>query len=246
MRRSILGWVAAAMLAAAGPASAVSGFGVAPIRMELSAKMPRASFTLTNAGEVPIVVQSQPLAWSQAEGDDRYEDTDAIVVNPPIARIEPGRSQVVRIALRAPPDEHRETAFRMMFTEVPQPETASSQPMLGNLTVVRRMDVPVYVAPVAGQVAAKGHVAAKMDGDVVRLEFRNSGTGHWRLTDLEVDGLEHNKTAQLPQFLVVLPGSKRVVEIPIPPQTDASAIRVRAESAGGGLDAQVPVEKRPR
>jgi len=246
MRHGIAGLTFAALLASPLAAHASSGFGVSPVRMEISAKLPRASFTLTNAGDVPIVIQSQPLAWSQVDGGDRYEETDAFVVNPPIARIAPGQTQVVRVALRTPPDEARETSYRMMFTEVPQPETAASQPSMGSLKVVRRMDVPMYVAPMSGTAAAKGEVAARVDGDVLTLEFANRGTAHWRLADLEVDGLDNDKTAQLPQVMVVLPGAKRVFEIPRTPGASEAALRVRAETAGGKLDVQVPREMRAR
>src|SRR5690606_30796718 len=75
---------AVVMFGAAQAAWAASGFGVSPLRLDLSASKPMASYTLTNSGDTPVVIQAQPRAWRQEHGRDVLGDTRAFLVNPAI------------------------------------------------------------------------------------------------------------------------------------------------------------------
>src|SRR5690606_27264334 len=136
-----------------------------------SAQAPMGAFTLVNSGDVPVVVQAQPITWRQADGRDLQEPTRALLVNPAIVSLAPGERQVVRAALRAAPDRRAETGYRMLFTEVPQ---AGSGPSAGSaVRIIKRMDVPVFVAPIAGEAKAAGAVAVEATGDLLGVSFSN-------------------------------------------------------------------------
>lgn len=223
-----------ALLGFAHGAWAGSGFGVSPLRLDLSAPRPMAAFTLTNSGDVPVVIQAQPRAWRQVDGVDVSEPTRALLVNPAIVSLEPGQSQMVRVALRAAPDRRLESGYRMFFTEVPQTGDAASaeKPQTTNIRIVKRMDVPVFVAPVEGEPKPDGRIGAQTKADSLRLDFENSGTGHWRLGELRVFDAASGEALANPTVVSVLPGGARHIELLLRGRPAPDAIVVKADVNG--------------
>ena len=221
---------------------AASGFGISPLRLDLSAAKPMASYVLTNSGDGPVVIQAQPRAWRQQQGRDVLEDTRAFLVNPAIVRLAPGESQVVRIALRAAPDRERETGYRMHFTEVPQPGEPEGPGGTLNVRLVKRMDLPVFVAPIAGDARPRGSLKASVDGATLRLLASNDGTAHWRLGELVVSDAGTGKALGNPLVVSVLPGGMRAVEIPLQGRATPEAVVVRADAEGEAFEARLQVD----
>jgi fimbrial chaperone protein len=235
--------VACALATLVQGASAASGFGVSPLRLELSAAKPMASFTLTNSGDTPVVIQAQPRQWRQVDGQDVHEATRALLVNPAIVSLKPGESQVVRVALRGAADAERETGFRMFFTEVPQAAPTDAAPAGGmNIRIVKRMDVPVFVAPVAGQAKPAGELRASAAGASLRLDFGNSGTAHWRLGELEVLDARTGEPFGNPTVVSVLPGGMRRIVLPMRGRAVPASIAVKADAGGHPYRAEVEVQ----
>jgi len=234
----LIGLVVAATAARAG-----SGFGVSPLRLELSAAQPMAAFTVTNAGAGPVVVQAQARAWRQVDGQDVNEPTRALLVNPGIVRLGPGESQVVRIALRAAPDRERETGYRMHFTEVPQADANAPEAARLALKLVKRMDVPVFVAPIAGRSAPAGELRAVATPGTLTLEFANGGTGHWRLSDLHVSDERTGQVLGDRAVVSVLPGGTRQLSLPVDDSAVPGRILVKADAGGHGFESRIAVER---
>lgn len=241
LRRAL---AAVVMFGAAQVAWAASGFGVSPLRLDLSASKPMASYTLTNSGDTPVVIQAQPRAWRQEHGRDVLGDTRAFLVNPAIVRLEPGESQVVRIALRAAPDRERETGYRMHFTEVPQPDEGAKADSALSVRLVKRMDLPVFVAPISGPARPRGTLKAHVQGSTLHLQASNEGLAHWRLGELVVSDVGTGKALGNPLVVSVLPGGMREIEIPLKDGAIPTVVEVKAEAAGGPFDARVAVETR--
>ena len=231
-----------ALFGAATAARAASGFGVSPLRLELSAAQPMAAFTVTNAGAGPVVVQAQARAWRQVDGQDVNEPTRALLVNPGIVRLGPGESQVVRIALRAAPDRERETGYRMHFTEVPQPDVDAPEAGRLALRLVKRMDVPVFVAPVTGLPAPAGELRAVATAGTLTLAFANGGTGHWRLSELHVSDEQTGRVIGDRAVVSVLPGGIRQLRLPVDDDAVPARIIVRAEAGGEPFESRLGVE----
>lgn len=236
--------LAAVALLGLAPASwAASGFGISPLRLDLSAAKPMASYVLTNSGDVPVVIQAQPRAWRQEQGRDVLGDTRAFLVNPAIVRLQPGESQVIRVALRAAPDRERETGYRMHFTEVPQADEPAKTEGAMSVRLVKRMDLPVFVAPVAGEPRPRGALKASVEGTTLRLLASNDGTGHWRLGDLVVADAATGSVLGNPLVVSVLPGGMRAVEIPLKNGATPAAVTVKGDAGGEAFEARIPVEK---
>lgn len=112
---------AALLLAVLSPAVVAGGFQVSPTIVELAPGGKTASYQLHNRGTEPVSVQVDVMAWSQ-DGTEKLVAATDVVVAPRIATLAPGKSQLVRIALRAPAPTGR--AYRVKLREVPPLPTA--------------------------------------------------------------------------------------------------------------------------
>lgn len=97
-----------------GTTSAVT---ISPVLVELSPARRVVSITITNSGDAAVAFQTSVRRWTQADNGDRYEDSDELIVVPPIADIPAGSSQIFRVTPRRPPGAE-ERAYRLVFEDV--------------------------------------------------------------------------------------------------------------------------------
>lgn len=113
-------FASAALLAAAAPVAMAGGnLQVGSTRVELAAGARATRLVLRNDGDAPVGAQVRVYAWSQPEGDDRLDETAAIALSPPIARIAPGQEQIVRIVRQGPAPSGHDATYRVVAEEVP-------------------------------------------------------------------------------------------------------------------------------
>ncbi len=164
------------------------------------------------------------------------------LVNPAIVSLAPGERQVVRVALRAAPDRRAETGYRMLFTEVPQ--AGDSPSGASTVRIIKRMDVPVFVAPVDGAPRSAGAIAAQTTGDLLDLSFSNEGTGHWRLGDLKVLDATSGATLGPTTLVSVLPGGMRRLELRLGARRAPEKVVVEADVDGQPFRTELAVGRR--
>ncbi|MEP6609627.1 MAG: fimbria/pilus periplasmic chaperone [Burkholderiaceae bacterium] len=218
----------------AGIASAQSSFTVTPLRVDLSVKAPAAVVEVINTSPGPLTIQVQQRAWIQANGSDGQADVRDLIVNPSIFTMQRGEKQVVRVALRSAPDARIERAYRLLVSEVPVPQIATT-PDASGFRIALRMDLPLLVAPLQ---AAQPNATYLYDFENSRLIVRNSGARHVRYTDAVVLQAGR-KVAELPIF-TVLAGGARHFDVPKERIHAGSELRLQAESNAGPVDAAVP------
>jgi fimbrial chaperone protein len=126
---------------AAGTVDAVT---IAPVLVELSPARRIVSVTVTNPSDSAVSFQADVLAWSQPNGQDRFEETDDLMVVPPIASIAAGASQIFRITPRTPPSS-REQAYRLILEDVTPESAGPANSATVNIRV--RHSLPVFVSP---------------------------------------------------------------------------------------------------
>jgi fimbrial chaperone protein len=232
----------AASLLATSTALAGS-LSVSPIRIEIAAGQRSVTLIVRNDGEQTTVVQTQLMAWSQGDNEDRLEPTTDLLASPPIFELVPGGVQIVRLALRRPADADRERAYRIVVSEVPGPP----QPGFTGATFALRLSLPVFVdaavAKSAPQLAWSG--AGGADGGI-ELTATNTGTRHIQLRTVDVlhDGPGVDGRHAGPWY--VLPGQRRSVTIaPLPGRTIATdRVRIHADTDAGIVAADVALDPR--
>ncbi|WP_428424081.1 fimbrial biogenesis chaperone [Methylibium sp.] len=191
MKQSARRWMAALLLpllaAACGDARAAS-LHVAPLRVVLTSDHRVASLTLGNSDNTEVAVQVEVLAWSQRNGEDVYEPTRDVLVNPSIFRV-PGRGQqIVRLGLQVPPTD-TERSYRVFLQQLPGDQALPQDAGGGaRLQTLLRIGLPVFVPAITARQDLQWRLVsiapAAPDGATHLLSIDNRGTQHLQLTRL--------------------------------------------------------------
>ncbi|HEU4622422.1 MAG TPA: fimbria/pilus periplasmic chaperone [Burkholderiaceae bacterium] len=212
---------------------------VAPLRTELSARRPTSALTVSNRADQPATLHVRAYVWTQENGEDRLEDTEALIVSPPIFTVHAGRAQTLRIGLRDPDADttgERERAYRIVIEEVP-----NDSPDATGVRMILRMSLPIFVRP------AQAPAQAQMDWRVVRnergwqLEAANRGQAHAQLVNVRMNAPDRDEPiAAIESPTYVLPGAaKRWDLAPNPALVPGSPLRIEARTLTDRFDASV-------
>lgn len=231
-------WLLLAALSHASIAAAGS-LRIDPVRVALSAEQPTATLTIENAGTEAALVHAQLMSWTQPDGIDRYESSRELLVSPAVFELAPGAQQIVRVGLRHPKRDDGEQAYRLFVQEVPRPSATPT-----GMRVMLRLGVPVFVAARAADGPRVAWQCRNAGGEV-RLEARNVGARHQRLTAVQViDAATHSVLDQREDLVYLLPSAtwRLALNRTAAERVSAgAAIAVRTFATGSEATADVPL-----
>ncbi len=188
-----------AALLAATPA--LSGtLQINPVLVEISPDRRTATVTVRNADPSPVTIRAYPLAWSQSNNEDEFGETAAIIVSPPVATIDPGATQSIRVGLRRA--DATPTPYRLIVEEVP--EAAPD----GGIKVALRLNLPLYSMMAAGEASDLVWSAHRSRTGWI-IEAENRGTGYVRADAALATRSTGLAFADGTSFGTVLPGARR-------------------------------------
>jgi fimbrial chaperone protein len=186
-------------VAAGSPASAGS-FKINPVNLSIPADRSTTSLTLTNTANEPVSVRAVTYRWSQPGGQDVYNDTNNVIVSPPIFTLGPGQSQLVRVGLR---ERRSGEAYRVVFEEIP------SRGSTGTLIqVALRLNLPLFVETAGGKPNVQWQAWRDATGQIT-LEASNSGTRYQKVLAISTDAGAGRELPLTRETGVVLPTSSR-------------------------------------
>ena len=220
----------AAALAVATPALAGS-LQVDPIRLEINAGRRTATLRVRNQDQAPVTIRAYPLAWSQVDGEDHYEESSAVIVSPPIFTIPAGGSQLIRVGLRRPSTEAR--AYRLIVEEVPQ---ASPD---GGVQVALRLNLPLFAMMDSGDASQLSWAASRASDGGWTLEATNRGATYVRVELAAAEAATGVDLDSSTNFGVILPGSRRRWAIGARPAMLDQGRFNSIQRANGGAQAQL-------
>jgi fimbrial chaperone protein len=203
-------WVMAISMGVAPLAALAANISVFPLRGELSQAKTTEVFTVRNQGNEPVVVQATVVKWSQKDGKEVLEPTREVLVAPAVIEVPGNESQIVRIAVRRPPDANKEDTFRLLIQEVPKRRDAKDT----QLTFALNISLPVFYTAIAGP--AQGNLQVnglKSIGSAKKqlaLDVSNIGNGHVQVTSIRAAD-DSGQIAALSSMFYVLPNQKRNV-----------------------------------
>jgi fimbrial chaperone protein len=180
MRRTfpLAACAALTLTAAAGlPPAAAGTLQVNPVLVEIGAARRTGSVTVHNVEDVPVTIRAYPLAWRQADGEDHYDETSAIIVSPPVFTIPPGGTQIVRVGQRGAAAAPQ--PYRLIIEEVPEASQGTG------IRVALRLNLPLYSRLSAGAPADLRWSAARQGDGQWAIEARNAGAG-WVRVDARI------------------------------------------------------------
>ena len=229
---------ASACLAAAlgTPAPALAGsLQVDPIRLEINAGRRTATLRVTNQEQSPVAIRAYALTWSQVDGEDRYEETSAVIVSPPIFTIPAGATQLIRVGLRNPAGDPR--AYRLMVEEVPQASPG------GGVRVALRLNLPLFVSIEPGTNAELSWSASRGADGRWTVEATNRGRNYVRVEPAAAEAATGVDFAAGTNLGVVLPGSSRRWEVGNEPAILDRPRFASIQRVAGRSDAQPAVRR---
>jgi fimbrial chaperone protein len=151
-----------------------------PVNPTIAADQQASALWLENRGDTPVTLQ--------ADGADQYADQDQVVASPPIATVQPGKRQLVRLIRRTPANQNSEHAYRLLIDQLPQPfDEKGERAQSAQLSIQMRYSVPLFTYGAQPTVPASQLSARVTLVDGKRfVEIHNAGSMHARLTNLRL------------------------------------------------------------
>nr|WP_224794817.1 molecular chaperone [Pseudomonas fluorescens] len=226
--------------------NAASSVLIWPIDPVLEADQQASALWLENRGSETANLQIRVFGWSQSGFAEQYQNQRDVIGSPPVAKIEPGQKQLVRLTRTKEVPPGQELAYRIIIDEIPsaQPASADGGKTAAAIRFQMRYSVPLF-AYGAGLWSKEDSTRARdpkgvglpqlswrtvaVDGKPY-VEVRNQGAVHARLTDVAIKQAGQSKPLAEGLLGYVLPGA--VMRWPAPtPLTNDSALQVRVNGA---------------
>ncbi len=230
----------------ASQAHAASSVLIWPIDPVLEADQQASALWLENRGSETANLQIRVFGWSQSGFAEQYQNQRDVIGSPPVAKIEPGQKQLVRLTRTKEVPPGQELAYRIIIDEIPsaQPATADGGKTAAAIRFQMRYSVPLF-AYGAGLWSKEDSSRARdpkgvglpqlswrtvaVDGRPY-VEVRNLGAVHARLTDVAIKQAGQSRPLAEGLLGYVLPGA--VMRWPAPgPLAGDSALQVRVNGA---------------
>lgn len=217
----------ASLLACGVAGGAASAMTISPVIVELTPARKVVSVTVTNPSDSAVSYQADVLAWTQPDGQDRLEESEDLMVVPPVATIAAGASQIFRVTPRTPPGAH-ERAYRLILEDVTTELAGSANSATVNIRV--RHSLPVFVAAAGTPAVAVrvGQCAALAGQGCVRLH--NDGERYVTARTLAIEaGAWHKDLAIATRLLA---GAWREWRFDLPANV-AGPLSVKVDTSAG-------------
>lgn len=217
-----------------------ANLSINPVLITLSNGQSIGALTLRNKGHQPVVLQVDVRSWNIESNRDRYGETDALIVTPPVFTVAPDQEQVVRVGLRHPAASDTEQSFRVFLEQAPATPANSANPDQAptGIQVTLRIGIPVFIAPGGPVKREVEWHAERLDDGHLRIEAVNRGNVHVQVQRLALLAQDNQPLSHNGDLMYVLPGSRRhwTLELPL---SAAPPYRIKARTKAGELEGLV-------
>ncbi|HEY5995208.1 MAG TPA: fimbria/pilus periplasmic chaperone [Gallionellaceae bacterium] len=230
--------ITALVFAGAATGVQAGSLTVNPVVVTLDDKTHSAALTIKNEGSEVRVIQTELLRWTQKDGADVQTPSRDMLINPPLATLQPGQTQTVRIGLRRQVDNAQELAYRLYLTEIPSPGEHFT-----GLRIALRLGVPIYVSPKARPDARLGWQATRAPNGALMLTLLNNGNRHLRVDRFKVidPGTGRELGASRPGPFTLLAGQARRYSLALPAGWAGGRVSMLTTTADGSDETRVEV-----
>jgi len=238
----VIGLATASLAAMQQSAASVVIAGTRVIYPENEAEV---TVKLTNDGKTPALTQ----IWLDLGDPDAAPSTIDVpfTVTPPVARIDPGRAQTIRIIYTGEPlPKDKESVFWMNMLEVP-PKPGADIAESNTLQMAYRTRIKLFFRPAglkAGDAAtAPSRVVWRIQqtGATKSIQASNPSPFHVSLASVEVKG--GGRTARFDLGGMIGPGETKSFPLTgdVPAGADTKVIYHAINDYGGAIDAEAPL-----
>jgi fimbrial chaperone protein len=177
--RSILPLILFSLFCAGVNAEAAS-LQVYPVNIEGKAPTSAAVLTLRNLEDQAASTQIRVFKWSQRDGKDVLEPTQAVVASPPAVKLKPNTNYTIRIVRLDHSPIVGEESYRLLVDQIPD----MNQIKAGAVNLEIRYSIPVFFSHVPKVPNVSWSLVIR-DGHM-QLTGINAGQRHAKITNLTV------------------------------------------------------------
>lgn len=200
---------------------------VTPIRLDLGRDARSGVVSVVNDKPERLHVQMKAFEWTQdAEGKDRYEETNELLFFPRIIVFEKEEERIIRAGIRVPAAA-KEKTFRLFIEEIPGPRKEEG----ASVSIAIRFGVPVFVSPLKAEPKGAADNVALEKGRFAAV-VRNVGNVHFLIRSVTVKGTDAAGQAVFSKEIAgwyLLAGASRVYAAEIPAEECRAARSVVVE-----------------
>lgn len=192
--------------------AAAAQFSIYPISLQFAPGTRASVVGINNTDKRPIRFQLTLVEWTQnARGEDVYTPSDDLIYFPRQITVQPGERGIARVG-----PKHglaaNEKSYRLRVQELPEPMPDATVSTL-NLTIT--FAIPIFLG--TPEPAPKADIAPlHLQQGQLTATVRNSGSAHFRIESLEVQG-SSGYTEKLGGWYL-LPDASREYVFAIPPE----------------------------
>lgn len=231
--RSLAATVAAlVMLLQSGDPSDAASLRVAPVIVDLRSPTAASTIRVWNDARQPINVQIRVFRWRQRNGEDTYEATNDVVVSPPIATLQPGGENIVRVVRVSKRPVQGEESYRLVVDELPDPSRRAA----GNVALVVRHSIPVFFATNEAAGANPSWSVRQQRGGFV-VTVQNNGTKRLKVSNLALSSGAGTMARREGLVGYVLGNSTASWFVPGSGKLSGRSVTITADSEAGRFDA---------
>ncbi len=199
---------------------------VSPLRVSFKSEQQSEIVSIRNTSKDTFTVQPKVMKWSQKDGKDVFEPTRDLLVAPPIVDVAAGESQVIRIALKRPPEPGKELTYRLFIQQVVAPQKQSTTA----LAFSWNLSLPVFVTTADSSASASLQWTGDVSGKTMTLTAINSGSMHVQVKKIRVESSAGVSASE--QMFYLLPAQQLKLAVPVPAGMGKSVVLVADTDAG--------------
>jgi len=217
---------------------AYAAYEVDKVRLFLSLSKPVDTLKVSNPGgkDKPVSLQTRLMRWTQKNGQDVYEPSNDLIVSPPMMRIPPKRTQLLRVGWRAPTPIQTEKAYRLYMQDI-SPFTPLSET---GVRVKIKLGVPIFILPAAPIYRLNWKVDS-LSGKTLKMTANNVGNTHVQVAFATLTAPDNHKVGNYSGGAYIFPGESKQLTFTM---TDTSIknlkMSVDTDSAPMQVDIRIP------
>lgn len=227
-------------------ASALAQVLVNPVVIEFGAKQRAATIkiSLSDTAKAPMRLQAELMRWEQnLQGDDLVSPGNELLVTPPIADLQPGDTQLFRVAFRGARSAPEEIAYRLILEDIAEPSKAvleNTPPGAVAINFRMRYDLPVMVAP-TGKISNALRwkpcpvepLASRPAAAEACIRLNNVGNRRVKVQTLTLVGDNWQQSLNFKEGINVLVGAEREWRMPLQPGQTGALRGLQVQTARG-------------
>ena len=201
-----------------------------PVRLEFLPGQKITSQEITNHSGVPVVLQLKVVKWKKVLGKDIHEETNDVIVTPPLITLDSEEKQLVRLGMRVTPDEKKGATYRLIINELPASNLLTS---FGVRTLLE-FQVPIVAAPLVPSKPKILWAATRLGDKKIKITIQNVGESYLSLCNISLSNSDENKPfVKQPITYYILPGQKQDYEFDLPNAFKGRNVQISAQTDQG-------------